>query len=665
MLQESHAFGVRVSQANGRFLVEPGGRILGMDSVAAEILQCRDHAEGVAQTGCGRRATSGVWYEAILSRSDVLCDGGRQRIATWHDHDHRFGPFICHVVLDGVRYCIETRQLSPIVRGQSEPVLCGSVERQPEVPTSFAAARPIVYTERANTCDPMRLTVVVDIPTGGLREVGPPSELRPSELVPSKLVGTEMDGGNAVRGTIGEPVCGGTPLDLWRRAATLGEATDGMVEPGRSEFESCWRELQAGRNPEFYCACLMHRERGQDQLVHIHTFVTHTDSLGYPAQALVSLRLDGSDAILADDEIAEGISLIRHVRESIGATDLEGKIRYWSEGAQALYGWRASEVIGRDVSEVLLGRSECETENEHLRYAMVHGSWAGRTVHQRKDGSRFVVEAYVSLIRSAAGKPIGFVGLGRDATERIEAERRAGELQTRLQRVSWTGVKVEMLAGISHELNQPLYSIQNYTSAAKNLLAQGQAGVVEELVATILGQVTKANTISEQMRYYARHRELQFKTLSLRRITEACVECMEQLTRMVGARVVWNVGDGELLVRGDALPLQQAISNLIRNACEAMGEVENADGHRLEITLGSDEEGAFLRIGDTGPGIAKCDRSRIFDLFYTTKQEGTGMGLALSRSVVTQQGGQLSLLDTSPRGAAFEIRLPRDVSQCE
>jgi signal transduction histidine kinase len=129
------------------------------------------------------------------------------------------------------------------------------------------------------------------------------------------------------------------------------------------------------------------------------------------------------------------------------------------------------------------------------------------------------------------------------------------------------------------------------------------------------------------------------------------------VTQRNGVSVQTRLADGLLPVLGDRIQLQQVLLNLILNATEAMGAVEER-ARDLIISTEQDQAGALVAVCDSGPGIDLAHLDRVFDAFYTTKPSGTGMGLSICRSIIEAHGGKLWAEANEPRGAVFQFTLP-------
>jgi signal transduction histidine kinase len=222
-------------------------------------------------------------------------------------------------------------------------------------------------------------------------------------------------------------------------------------------------------------------------------------------------------------------------------------------------------------------------------------------------------------------------------------------------RVSTAG---ELAAGIAHELNQPLYAINNYASGLQHCLENRAPEVdIREVLADLRLETQRAAGILKRLRQFVKRTSYKPKSVRLEGIVEEALLLNRHELRQHGIDIAVAC-DGELpAVRGDAIQLQQVLVNLLRNAIESLLLVP-AGERRLTISLAEAQGRLRVRVQDTGAGFADQDHARLFDPFYTTKPEGMGIGLTISRSIVEAHGGNLSAARVQPRGAAFEFTLP-------
>ncbi len=245
--------------------------------------------------------------------------------------------------------------------------------------------------------------------------------------------------------------------------------------------------------------------------------------------------------------------------------------------------------------------------------------------------------------------------VGARSPRAVASERR--QVETRSRRSM-----EDLSASVAHEIRNPI-------TAAKSLVQQmgedpASPGNVEyaQIALSELDRVERS--ISHLLRY-ARDEEPQFEWLELRSLAEAAVDGLRGRARTGGVELRFDF-DGQGAMRGDPEKLRRVVENLVSNALDAIAEGPVADP-RIEVVGGENLAGneIWIRVIDNGPGIPADDRERIWSPFYSTKESGTGLGLALSRKAVEAHGGQVELLSDPKRGTEFVISFPKDPADGE
>lgn len=222
----------------------------------------------------------------------------------------------------------------------------------------------------------------------------------------------------------------------------------------------------------------------------------------------------------------------------------------------------------------------------------------------------------------------------------------------------------EMMTGIAHEVNQPLMSITAFTGAAQQLVAnRAPHGELDEPLDRIMKGATLAGEIIRRLRGMVRRREPQRGQLHINNVVR---EAMEFLTREIASRQL----DFQLdlaaylpVVSGDRIQLQQVLLNLVNNALQAIdraGEPSCGDSHRVKVTTKQNASSGdvITQVTNTGPAITEAEMERLFDPFFTTRQEGMGLGLAISKSIVESHGGTIAAAHVPGEGMSFNFTLP-------
>lgn len=274
------------------------------------------------------------------------------------------------------------------------------------------------------------------------------------------------------------------------------------------------------------------------------------------------------------------------------------------------------------------------------------------------------METHAAPLRDARGHIYALLGITRDITEHKQAEEQARRHQTELARVARLSTMGEMATGIAHELNQPLFAIANFSRGCIRRLRSG--GVTAEELIEPLGEVCeqaeRAGDILRHVRDFVRKSELKTKPMDINQIVRAVVKFTEHEARHHRTMVRLQLDPKLPKVEADSIMIEQLICNLVRNAVEAMVE---ANSPCREITIHtrlSGNEAVEIDIGDTGPGVDEAVMDQIFDQFFTTKPEGVGMGLSISRSIVESHGGRLRA-ESRATGATFSFTLPTSEKQ--
>jgi PAS domain S-box-containing protein len=283
--------------------------------------------------------------------------------------------------------------------------------------------------------------------------------------------------------------------------------------------------------------------------------------------------------------------------------------------------------------------------------------------YRRKDGQ--AVWAYVSsfVVPATDTSPAFIAGIVVDITDRKRAEEALRQAQADLARVNRVMLLGEMTASIAHEINQPIAAVITNANAGLRWLRAGPPNLEE--VHQALGRIVRDGNHAGAVIH--RIRGLGRKQLPARRDRSDLNEAIREAVALTQPEVQrhevnlqMRLADDLPLVPGDRVQLQQVIINLVMNAVEAM-DGQGYSPRELTISSGTGSSSdVFVEVQDTGPGLDPADLDRPFQSFYTTKPDGMGLGLAISRSIVEAHGGRLSAAPNQLHGAVFRFTLPVD-----
>ncbi|WP_245306286.1 sensor histidine kinase NtrY-like [Roseovarius aestuariivivens] len=343
-------------------------------------------------------------------------------------------------------------------------------------------------------------------------------------------------------------------------------------------------------------------------------------------------------------------SVLGSVSSGVVGLDTKGRVTFVNRAAERLLDWQ------EDQQSVALSVAvpEFGTLFEKLRASS--SGFVQEEIKVSRGGSMESLLVRMSTRRNEDGRREGYVVAFDDVTDLVTAQRMA----------AWGDVARR----IAHEIKNPLTPIQLSAERIKRkfsrLLDEEQAESLEQLTDVVVRQTNDLRRIVDEFSKFARMPEPQTETESLTRLLREAVLLQE--AGQPGVRFVVDLADDPLLADVDATMLSQALTNLMKNAGEAIEslyEKEAPDAHEPEIRVSSVEEDGFatIRIADNGIGLPE-DRSRLFEPYVTTREKGTGLGLPIVKKIIEEHGGTLTLEDAPPfengahRGAMAVLRLP-------
>ena len=233
-------------------------------------------------------------------------------------------------------------------------------------------------------------------------------------------------------------------------------------------------------------------------------------------------------------------------------------------------------------------------------------------------------------------------------------------LQDRLLNVSRLATVGEMSSGIAHELNQPLCAMANYAQACDRLLSLPDPDIAEirQSLQQITSQALRAGAVIQRLRSLARPQQACRELLDINSVLGEVTDLIQSDTRQHQVRFQQELAAGLPQIRADKPQIQQLVLNLVRNAVEAQADIPPEEREvKVRTTLTASGE-VEVSICDRGPGVATSIAPHLFDPFCTTKSAGTGLGLAMSRTIAKANSGTLEYRPNSPAGACFALTLP-------
>jgi two-component system, LuxR family, sensor kinase FixL len=390
--------------------------------------------------------------------------------------------------------------------------------------------------------------------------------------------------------------------------------------------------------------CSVWRNGDTAEVIEIHSDITH-------------LKLAEQDLGAREAHLK---SILETVPDAMIVINERGIVQSFSVAAERLFGYSPNEVIGKNI-KMLMPSPYRESHDGYLERYLRTGErriiGIGRVVvGERKDGSTFPMELAVGEMRSADQR--FFTGFIRDLTERQKTEARLQELQTELVHISRLTAMGEMASALAHELNQPLSAIANYLKGAKRLLADrtdDDTNTVRGAMDKAAEQSLRAGQIIRRLRDFVARGESERRVESINKLIEEASALALVGAKEYGVRVRHQIDPTQDLILADKVQIQQVLLNLLRNAIEAV-----AQSTRRELLIGSrlSTNGMVeVSVADTGTGISPDVAEQLFQPFVTTKPQGMGVGLSISRTIIEAHGGQIWTEPNPGGGAIFKFTL--------
>ena len=358
--------------------------------------------------------------------------------------------------------------------------------------------------------------------------------------------------------------------------------------------------------------------------------------------------------------------------DAIITIDLDGSIQSFNPAAERMFGYTAAEVLGQNI-KLLMPPPYRDEHDDYIQHYLDTNDkkiiGIGREVEGlRKGGTVFPMDLAVSEIKLQDQHH--FTGIIRDISERKQAalalkqrEEEARQNRERLAHISRISTMGEMATGIAHEINQPLTAIASYAQACRRMIQTGSSHT-DELLRTmdkISVQAQRAGDVIQRLRNFIRKRESKRELCDLNALVRETILLAETDARVHDFRVEVALHQQSLLVVVDPIQIQQVILNLLRNAMEAMAGVADAS-ESVTVTVATalhDPKAAQVLVTDRGTGVTEEIAERMFHPFFTTKSTGMGMGLSISRSIITSHGGSMGVAGNPERGITVYFTLPR------
>jgi len=390
---------------------------------------------------------------------------------------------------------------------------------------------------------------------------------------------------------------------------------------------------------------------------------------------LVMLARDMRRRQRVELDLADALAFRKAMEDSLvtglRARDSEGRITYVNPAFCEMVGFEAHELIGQGLPAPYWPPEMVDEygQRQALRLAGNAPPREGaESVFMRKSGELFPVMIFEAPLINAMVEQTGWMGAVLDVSEQRRVEEVSRASQERLQATASLATVGEMASLLSHELNQPLAAISSYATGSMNLLKDAAlqdpqlAETLSSAIQRIGQQAERAGRVIKSVHDFVRRRDQAREAVTPRALLDHVMPLVILQARKLGVRVVVNCPADLPAVLCDRTMVEQVLLNLTRNGMQAMAD--DTPNKVLTLAVRPAAVHASSRwlefvVADLGHGIAQGVADQLFTPFFTTKQEGMGLGLSLCRTVVEQHGGLLRFEPNLPRGMVFSFTLPQ------
>ena len=326
--------------------------------------------------------------------------------------------------------------------------------------------------------------------------------------------------------------------------------------------------------------------------------------------------------------------------------NLDGVVTTWNSGAQRIKGYRAEEIIGKHFScffrpeDIRAGKP-----NQALKVAAATGKYEEENLRVRKDRSVFWANVLITALYDSGGQLYGFAKVVRDITERKETEQRLRESE----RLATLGTTAAVFA---HEIGNPLNGLSTSLQIVSELIRElSHDPVVGETLEIAHQELQRLTALLNDYRSFARPQSVKIQFTSLRQIFDEILAPAIKHYKECGITLELEFDENLPVIPIDREKIKQVILNLCKNAVEAMPA-----GGTLKCKAYRNADRVMIEVADTGMGIP--EGLDVFQLFRTTKPQGTGLGLPIVEQIVSEHRGTVHYVTDLGKGTAFIVSLP-------
>jgi PAS domain S-box-containing protein len=453
----------------------------------------------------------------------------------------------------------------------------------------------------------------------------------------------------------------------WKKEEVLNNKNISITIVPEDRDRELQKEISNRTRTEGVCDLEMDRVRKNGERFPAHSTMTAIMGPSGRVTGFVEIVRDITSTKTLERELQETKEFLENIMESsvdgIVTTDLSGKVTYLNRAMEELLKYRRDEVLGTHISRIYVKGIQ---EARHIMDLLRRNERAENYEMEvtSKDGDVLAILTSIFLLRNGDNRVIGTAGIFKNITEQQRLETELKAAQANLVEASKMRALGELVAGVAHELNNPLMASQTILHVIFNNLHENCPNMDRlKLICRCNDRIQK---IVEHLKEFSRQEEPEFKALDMNKPIENALLITGQQLLDHNICIVKRLTEGLPKILGDSNQLEQVFLNLIANAMDAMDLVEGQKELNIRSELGEEERlsSVVVSVKDTGVGISQENLDKVFEPFFSTKPvgKGTGLGLSLCFSIIEAHGGRLEIRSQPGKGTEVKVILPVEVS---
>jgi PAS domain S-box-containing protein len=365
--------------------------------------------------------------------------------------------------------------------------------------------------------------------------------------------------------------------------------------------------------------------------------------------SVMGISRDITEMKKAGEEHARLVSAVESTVDAVVITDsVFGTIQYVNPAFVQITGYARNEALGRTTHFLDSGR-QGESFYDELRKTLERdGVWRGQLMNKKKDGTLYFEDCTLSPVRDASGEIISYVSVKRDVSEKLRLESIA-------ESVDMMNNIGHIFSGVRHEIGNPINSAKMALSVLQHKLEQASKDVIKEYVDLALGQIGRVERLLQSLKNFNLFETSERKDLNIGAFLEDFLHLISHDFKIKGIVFKKELSRDAEWVYADPRVLQQVLINIVANAMDAVAGIDAAE---IALSVMKASGTVLIRIADNGCGMTEKQQQDLFKPFYTTKPQGTGLGLVIVKKMLTKMEGEIKVTSQKDKGTIVDIYLP-------